>query len=63
MNWPALVLGLIFIAAGIAFARAARSPDPAVARNKRPASIAMFVAAAAFLVAFAASAIRVGAAR
>ena len=58
MNWPALVLGLIFLAPGVAFARAARSPDAAIARNKRLASIFMFVAAAAFFAAFAFSAYR-----
>lgn len=53
MNYATLTLALIFAAGGIAFARAARSPEPAIAQNKRTASILMFAAAAGFAAATA----------
>ena len=63
MNYPALTLGFVFLAVGLVFARAARAPDAAVARNKRLASNLMFVAAAAFFAAFGFSVFNSGAAR
>lgn len=60
MNLATLALALIFAAAGIAFMRAANSPDPAVARNKRTASYLMFVAAAGFAAATAFSLVNAG---
>ena len=55
MNYATLTLALIFAAGGFAFARAARSPEPSLAQNKRTASILMFVAAAGFAIATAAT--------
>lgn len=63
MNYPALTLGFVFLAIGLVFARAARAPEPTVAKNKRLASNLMFVASAAFFIAFAFSAFSTGAAR
>lgn len=63
MNYATLALTLIFAAGGIAFARAARSPEPSLAQNKRTASILMFVAAAGFAAATAFSLYNAGGAR
>ena len=63
MNYPALILGFVFLAVGLAFAKAARAPEPLVAKNKRLASNLMFVASPAFFIAFAFSAFTTEAAR
>jgi hypothetical protein len=63
VNYSALILGLVFLAIGAAFLRAAKSPNDAMAKNKRLAATLFFVASAAFFVAFAFSAFSSGAAR
>ena len=63
MNYSALTLGLVFLAIGLVFAKAARAPEPMVAKNKRLAATLFIVASAAFFVAFALSAFSSEAAR
>ena len=63
MNYSALTLGLVFLAIGAVFLRAAKSPDDAMAKNKQLAATLFFVASGAFFVAFAFSAFSSGAAR
>ena len=58
MNYASLALGFAFTAIALPFfARAKREADPAQQRNKRLAGILMLLAAAAFFLSFAISAV------
>ena len=58
MNYTSLTLAFVFVAVAMPFlAKAKRETDPAQQRNKRLAGILMLIAAAAFFVSFAVSAV------
>ena len=58
MNYASLALAFAFVAIGLPFLKKARAEtDPAQQRNKKVAGILFLVAAAAFFISFAVSAV------
>ena len=62
MNWPAVALGFVFLAIGIAFRKPAPGQDERAIKNKRFASNFFLFASVAFFFAAAVSAYKVASA-
>ena len=62
MNWPALVIGFVFLAIGVAFRKPAPGQDERSIKNKKFASNFFLFAAVAFFFAAAVSAYKVASA-